>query len=455
MPKMWAMCYPDPDPDTWEDVYADSLRAWHAANHDRTNQRFGFYVPGTTRFDSLFAVITGTLNNEQGGTAFYDKSALWHNQAEYIVRNAGWPDIRLGASYRAFLPDSRGTIFSDTAGTRIRNHEWGAYAGFERKFLRREQLIASATLRLDKNANLPLIHTEAAGLVWQPFGETYLRTSFSTGLRNPTLSDQYLWLNVGPAILAGHVGPVDSLITLASFDAAREGIDWSKLVYFTIDRIRPEQVRTLEFGFRSRIAGRWDLDGGYYHNWYKDFLGYLIGLTAVIDVDGPPPQFPDSVKVYRYSANSGTRVRTQGASLALSYRLGRHITLGGNGTWNALVKSDPNDPIIPAFNTPPFKYNLQIAGYDLPVFRGAWAGKAGFLVNYRHVTGFRFEGSPQFQGDIPSYGLVDAQVNLTFDRKPNVMIKVGASNLLDNRHLEAYGGPRIGRLAFVQVSAAF
>lgn len=316
-------------------------------------------------------------------------------------------------------------------------------------------MTASATFRLDKNANLQLIHTEAAGIVWQPVKETYVRASFSSGLRNPTLSDQYLWLNVGPAILAGHVGPVDSLITLESFDAARSNLQWNKLEYFTIDRIKPEQVRTLEFGIRSRIARRWDLDAGYYHNWYKDFLGYLIGLTADIDVDGPPPIFPDNVQVYRYSANSDTRVRTQGASLAVSYRLNKHITLGGNTTWNELVKRDPDDPIIPAYNTPPWKYNLQVSGYDFPVFKGAWAGKTGFLINYRFVTGFRFEGSPQFQGDIPSYGLVDAQVNMTFNRKPNLMLKVGASNLLDNRHFEAYGGPRIGRLAFVQVAASF
>ena len=32
----------------------------------------------------------------------------------------------------------------------------------------------------------------------------------------------------------------------------------------------------------------------------------------------------------------------------------------------------------------------------------------GAGVNYKWVEGFLFEGSPQFTGSIPSYGLVDA-----------------------------------------------
>src|SRR5690606_18242220 len=152
------------------------------------------------------------------------------------------------------------------------------------------------------------------------------------------------------------------------------------LRYFSIDPIRPERVRTLEAGIRTRPAPRLSVDAGYYHNWYTDFLGYLIGIRADIPVQDPPPVFPRKVTVYRYSANSTTQVRTQRASLALAWEAGERIVLSGNLTSNELVKSDPDDPIIPAYNTPPRKYNLQIAGRDYPVLAGAWAARLGFLI---------------------------------------------------------------------------
>ena len=78
----------------------------------------------------------------------------------------------------------------------------------------------------------------------------------------------------------------------------------------------------------------------------------------------------------------------------------------------------------------------------------------GFSVNYKWVQGFLFEGSPQFTGNINDYGLMDAQVSKSFS-KVNTTMKLGASNLLNNQHYEVYGGPIIGRLAYVQFLYSF
>jgi outer membrane receptor protein involved in Fe transport len=61
-----------------------------------------------------------------------------------------------------------------------------------------------------------------------------------------------------------------------------------------------------------------------------------------------------------------------------------------------------------------------------------------------------FEGSPQFTGTIPTYTLLDAQVNY-FIPKIKTTFKLGASNLLNNKQFQTYGGPRIGRLAYFSV----
>jgi outer membrane receptor protein involved in Fe transport len=124
------------------------------------------------------------------------------------------------------------------------------------------------------------VNTYAASLVYQADKNTYLRLSYSTALRNPTLSDQYLYLNVGPAIIAGHTSPVDSLITTESFFDAVSHQDMMRLEYFDLDRLRPEYVSTYEIGLRTKLWKSLYLDVNYYRNSYKDFLGYIIGIKA-------------------------------------------------------------------------------------------------------------------------------------------------------------------------------
>ena len=62
-----------------------------------------------------------------------------------------------------------------------------------------------------------------------------------------------------------------------------------------------------------------------------------------------------------------------------------------------------------------------------------------------------FEGSPQFTGFVPSYDLLDVQANYKFD-SPGVTLKIGSSNILRNEHIETYGGPTVGRLAYVSLA---
>ena len=78
----------------------------------------------------------------------------------------------------------------------------------------------------------------------------------------------------------------------------------------------------------------------------------------------------------------------------------------------------------------------------------------GFNVNYKWIQGFDYTGSPQFTGNIPTYDLVDAQINYRFT-KINTTLKIGASNLLDNRVYQVYGGPRVGRMGYVSLLYEF
>lgn len=454
---------PDGAEEQWYSENAGNLAMWHDSVEFWTNNGFsnipsvatdpiGHLVPGTEDFDTMFNKLISTKNNEgEGGTKFHDLSSLIHVHGEYIFEPWWAEEIRVGGNMRQYTPNSEGTIFSDTAGTVITNSEFGLYAGAKKRLME-DKMILTGSVRVDKNQNFPFVISPALSWVWSPNPTDFARISFSSALRNPTLADQYLYLNVGPATLVGNLNGAQDLVTVESFINYRNttppvgyiSVSRDTLQYFDIAPIKPEQVRTLEAGYRTTIGEKLYVDAGCYFSWYTNFIGYNLGLDIEFFDDTAEFSSIKNIDVYRYAANSINTVQTQGASIGLQYYLDDNFSLTGNYSWNKLVKTDEDDPIIPAFNTPEHKFNLGITARGLDAKdKNKW----GFGVNYRWVQQFIFEGSPQFTGTIPEYDLVDAQVNYYADRL-HTTFKIGGSNLLKNEHIETYGGPMVGRLAY-------
>ncbi len=432
--------------------YSDQIFKWQ--NDARTYaDTFGtstkFLVPGTAAFQTEFNRLITTKSGRRdlgagSGTGFYDKSKLYHVQGEYRFKPSFVDEWVVGGNYRVYTPISAGTIFSDTGNVVITNSEVGFYTGIEKKFAN-DKFRFNGTMRMDKNQNFNLLFSPAASLVYQPDKLNYLRLSLSSAIRNPTLNDQYLNLNVGPAILRGNVNGVDSLITVGSFFNFLDGrFDKGLLKYFRIDAIKPEQVKSAEIGYRTTLFGNTFIDMSYYYSYYTNFIGYRIGLKAVILEANS--NFPRDIQAYRYAANAESTVTTQGYSVGINHYFAKYYQLAGNYSWN-ILNTARTDSIIPAFNTPQNKFNLSFSGRDLPITAST---TFGFNVTYKWIQGFNYEGSPQFTGAVPTYDMVDAQVSLGLP-KISSTLKIGASNLLNNAQFQVYGGPRIGRLAYVSV----
>lgn len=418
-----------------------------------------FFEPGSDAFKAEFDRITSTKSSKRdvqtGGTRFFDKSALYHLHGEYKFQPKSLEELTVGANFRQYRPYTEGTIFYDTAGTTITNAEFGIYSGLEKRFGKNTEggqgnkpFKFNATLRMDKNQNFNFLFSPAASLVWQPNTKDFVRLSFSSAIRNPTLSDQYLNLNVGRAILAGNINGVKNLATVESlvdfFGQIRR--DTSVIVRFDIDKIRPEQVRSFEVGYRTTLWDKTYVDASYYFSRYKDFIGFQIGVDVYFDQN----LLPQGTQAYRYAANSKNIVTTQGFSVGVSHYFAKYYQFSGNYSWNRL-NTKIDDPIIPAFNTPEHKFNLGISGRDVKIGN---VENIGFNINYKWIQGFVFEGSPQFTGNIPSYDLVDVQVNYKIT-KINSTLKLGASNVLNNRVYQVYGGPRVGRMAYISLLYEF
>ena len=473
-------------------AFHDAARTY--ANQSTTSYPNAEYTVGSTQFDSLYNNITSKRFNE-GGAKFFDRSKLYHVASEYKF-TPKYLDIVVGGNARWFKPLSKGTIFSDTlinrndtlpgklindsaAFRKITNFEFGTYLGLEKKLFNNKIRI-TATVRMDKNINFIYIISPALSLVYNPVKNHTARLSFSSALRNPTLADQYLYYNVGRAILLGNLNGVNNLVTVESLRAYidKPQQDSTLLKRFNVDAIRPEKVQTIELGYRATLWNKIYIDAGYYYSFYKDFIGYKVGVdlkTAPFVRVGPGTQ------VYRVAANAQGLITSQGLSIGANYYFTSKMALNTNYSWNVLNLSGEDDQIIPAFNTPANKFNIGVSARDLKsnfnigkLFKGLpnFAIKNwGFNVNYKWVQGYTFTGSPQFTGDLPTYDMVDAQINIRIP-KLKTTFKLGASNLMgisqlfnhnepnfvnriydafENKPYQVFGGPAIGRLAYFSI----
>jgi hypothetical protein len=429
----------------------DQFVDWHGQNALITNNFFGngaALTPGTPEFNALFNDIRSKTFAE-GGSRLFDRSALYHIQGEYQFDPTKIGQFVVGGNGRLYRPNSNGTIFSDTNGVEISNYEFGAYGGWEKRYLD-DRLKLNATARLDKNQNFNFLPTAAISGVYNADELNTIRVSFSSAIRNPTLQDQYLYYNTGPALLVGNLSGYEDLVQvdrirdfLAATPSQRADFDW---MFFNVDPIRPERVQTIEAGYRTTLWNAVYIDMNYYFSWYQDFIGYNI-VGSGIDTNQIINPFND-LQILRIASNAQQQVTTQGFSVGLNYYFAKHFALSGNYTWNVL-NTDVNDPIVPAFNTPENKFNISWGGRDMKV-NNSGSVVWGFNVTYKWVEGFRFEGSPQFTGFIDSYDMLDAQLNMRI-KDWNTTVKIGASNVLNNMVFQVYGGPRVGRLAYVSV----
>jgi len=514
----------------------ETLTAFHQLVSDSINnvpgqQGSSFLAPGTPEFDEAFNNITTQTRYDKngdlvGGTKFYDKSKLYHAQAEYKFE-LGKNRFTVGANARMYAPDSDGSIFEDgfvqhyndrylydesgnptvnndtivdwiivdnilVADTSITsthlfeidtivedlviiNKEYGVYAGYQRDFFS-ETLKLSASARMDKNQNFDFLFSPAASIVYTPSEKDVLRLSLSSAIRNPTLTDQYLNYDIGPAILLGNLNGFGYDQYFVNIDSLKQyfiGSTYNPQAliggFMQIDPIRPEKVKTIEVGYRTTLFNKLYVDASFYYSIYEDFIGYQTGAslrfsssvatledvnngwaTAVGDSIQDNYNLPllPSIQGYRVAANAQDKVTTKGFTIGLNYFFNQYLTINGNYSWNKLNKEGTDDPIIPAFNTPEHKFNLGFGVRDINVF--GISRHWGFSTNYKWVEGFIFEGSPQFTGEVPSYSQLDAQINKAIP-EIKATVKIGASNLLNLNAYQVYGGPRVGRMMYASL----
>lgn len=425
----------------------------------------GRLVPGTPAFQSAFnsVIADGDLTT---GARFIDNTKLRHIDANYNFSHltSDFADIQIGGSYREYELNSMGTIFTDTDGP-IPYREYGLYTQLQKKFLD-ERVKFTGSVRYDKNELFDGFVSPRASLTYTA-GERRnhnFRGSFQTGFRNPTTQDLYIGLNAGRALLVGSAE--DNLdryvvdVPLSTNGAAIVGSDMVSITgraayenafsqssvvagapqAVNTPLVKPEKVTALELGYRGKI-GKVVIDLSGYYNDYEDFISQKIVLAPKYGQAGDGAlsllalQNGDFQAFNAYT-NSLADITSYGVTAGIEAKVLGNFDLGVNYTYSDFDFDQASDPDFqPQFNTP--KHKVKASFGNTALFENF-----GFNINYRWSDEFLWQNSFA-TGQIPSYSVLDAQVNYAVPSIKSVF-KIGASNLLGDEYFTAVGTGYIG-----------
>lgn len=439
----------------------------------------GRYMPGSTEFNSTAQNISSDFI--PSGSLFYDRSRMYLTEGQYDFKNEiDFIDLQVGASYRIYDLRSNGTIFADGEGNDITISEIGGYAQASKRLLQ-EKLRLIGSLRYDKNENFEGQFSPRISTVFTENNHNF-RLSYQTGFRMPTTQAQHIDLNVISArLIAGLPYYRDKYkifengFTLASVldytaavaeGASPVGSSATALLepVTSLPALRPEKVKAIEAGYKGLLMeNRLMIDFAYYYNRYNNF----ISQTAIRKAPGPvypgaeagsdegainavnapslltPVTTPGQENTFQTYTNIVDReVRAHGLVLGVNYNLPGNFTIGGNYNYNKLL-TEFEEGYLSEFNTPEHKTNLVFGNRKL-------TDKLGFNVAYRYQTSFRWESSFA-RGNVPEIHNLDAQISYKIKSMKSIL-KLGGSNVLNNRYFLNFGGPTSGAIYYLSIT---
>ena len=442
------------------------------------------FEPGSAQFNSALATVLSNPDLTQGAK-FIDHSKLYHSDVNYNFRDMiKWAEIQVGGSWREYIMNSEGTIFTDYDGP-ISYREYGAYGQLTKKFLE-DRLKFTGSLRYDKSQNFDGKISPRVSFVYSA-GESKrhnFRLSYQTGFRNPTTQDQYIGLDLGPFALIGsapenldrfketvNVSAAGQAIagqpatigmsgqnayhnayTVASVQAFAASANPADLQVANIGLVKPEQVQAFEVGYRSVVQNDLSIDLNAYYNIYNDFMNTARVISpyyGTVGTDSSNPAVQQSYqalafgdrRVYQVYTNTTAQVSSLGFGVGLSKKVYKDFELGVNYNYAQFDFNQADDPsFVAGFNTP--KHRIKASLGNAKVIKNL-----GFNVNVRWNTEYLWQSSFG-DGMIPENTVLDAQINYAFPKLKSVF-KVGATNLFGSDYLQVIGAGAIGQQWFL------
>ena len=441
----------------------------------------GRLLPGTPEFDAAFETV---VNNPDltTGSKFQDNSKVYHSDWNYSFRDqVDFADIQVGGSFRQYSLNSSGTIYTDYDGS-IDYSETGIYTQIVKSFFNEDRLTITAAGRYDKNEFFDGQVTPRVSLSYNAgeYKNHNFRLGFQTGFRNPSTQDLFIGLDVGrarligsspaslpnytstrPVSASGQALGVPSSVTLDGNSAINNSFSVASLYAFAatgnpaaltasgIEVVKPEEVRSVEFGYRGKLSRTFLVDFSVYKNEYTNFINTQAVLSPLYGTVGDNAlsvlaMVNGDYETWSVYTNSDAEINSWGGAIGVTTKVFGDFDLSANYTKSILDFDEALNPDFATnWNTPEHKVKAQFGNRKL--FKNF-----GFNVAWRYNSEFYWEATFG-EGAVPAEHVIDAQVSLTLPKLKTVL-KAGAANLGGNEYFTAFGSGLIGSQYYLSLT---
>jgi len=443
----------------------------------------GRLMPGTPEFETEKERIIH-ITDFYSGARMINNSSLYNIDAGYNFGNLDKTGlVEIGGNYRYYDLGSQGTIFPDTLGNDITYFEYGSFIQFSKNFLD-NALSLSTSLRYDKSENFQGHLTPRLSVGYSLYKTHHFRASVMTGYRNPSGKEQFVNKDLGAARILGGLKKNIAQFNLPENSMYLPGIlEFNEAVFNDVtnedfpmtpiqasiknlnilensvvheedlQELLPEQVLSYEIGYKTKFIDKVFFDAVFYHSLYKNFIGLVKIVkprtSPAVDLYTASTQINSSTQreqLFIYT-NSHKAIGIQGFAMGVKYITPIGALLSGNFTWTNLTQQI-DDPLVPGFNTPNYKFNVSIANRKLDKLENNPGFKnIGFNVVWRWQSK-TYWNSAFGEGWIDPASTWDLQVSYRF-HQPESILKVGITNFFNLIHTTSFGGPQVGSFYYV------
>ncbi|MFT3979948.1 MAG: TonB-dependent receptor [Ferruginibacter sp.] len=480
-----------------------------AMRYARTQADASRVQPGTERFntvkDSIIKINNWDIRSSAipdapvtGGAALVQKSNLYHVEGQWdLTRYVQYFNLLIGGDARIYelIPDGNNFVdFSRPIADRNKalpdgsfgdNVYYKKFGGFIQltKTLFNDKLKLWGSLRADYNPDFNTRFTPRVAAVYTLNEKHNFRFTFQQGYRFPALFEALSYVNNGRVKRVGILPIINEGLgyrensytqsSVAAFNAvvrAAGNSDAAALANRDLLKVaslpdgKPEEINSFEVGYKSSLLeNKLFVDADAYVNVYDGFLGQVqvivpkgetvgsdAAVIAMVDRNrdattasngNAASKGQDRYRVYTNAINQYT---SYGSSLGVTYNFYKTFTVSGNINYNKLKGNKTADLFITGFNTPAWTSNFSIGNR-------AVLPNLGFNVVWKWQDAFLWE-SPLVTGNVSTINTIDAQVTYRLPQFKS-SVKLGGTNILNNRRYQYAGGPTIGALYYVAITA--
>ncbi len=402
-----------------------------------------------TLYDSIFNAMNFAFIDSASRAT--DNSQLYDSEVQlrYLF---GDLEVVGGFQYRYYDPkasflsgtDNREAV-SFGAARDITATEIGGYVQLDKRFFN-NKLRTTLAARYDKHTYYDPQFSPKLALTYSVTPAHNLRISFNRAFKVPVILENHLFLLGGLArgnVNGWTVVQGGTRSNGAPAETLTEALQNGGTLQRRYNPLVPEQVNSIEIGYKGVIADRLFLDIVGYYSFYKNFI------SPAFEISGGPAK---NTFAYDKDGNLLTNRLNQPGRLVTYFNYGSATVIGGDfglsylfsadisleGSFSFINLADSNNPFeaqgIPlVLNVPTTKYKATLTAKNQLV-------KHSFIsLHGRHIPGYLFRAG-RWNGRLEDRTVVD--LTLGYDWKPQgVSFQIGINNIFDNKTPDVLGAP--------------